>query len=74
MRRDIERRINALEEKVKPPMVRSWVDLMLDEDEKLELSPEFRAQLEDSLDCSKYIQPTVFTSFFQTLSSSQIFL
>ena len=48
MRRDIERRINALEEKVKPPMVRSWVDLMLDEDEKLELSPEFRAQLEDS--------------------------
>ncbi len=45
LKKNIERRIAALEEKVKSRVISSWVDLMLCEDDEVELSPEFGASL-----------------------------
>jgi hypothetical protein len=51
MRRDLEYRLEVLEEKAKPRVISTLVDLVIyaneDSDEEVELSPEMAALVED---------------------------
>jgi len=45
MRRDLAKRLEALEAKAKPRVISSWVDFMMCEDDEVELSPELQELL-----------------------------
>jgi len=45
MRRDLVKRLEVLEAKVKPRVISSWVDFMMCEDDDVELSPELQELL-----------------------------
>jgi hypothetical protein len=45
MRSSLERRLSQLEADSKSQMISSWVELMLDEDDARDLSPEFERDL-----------------------------
>lgn len=48
MRRDLVKRLGALEAKAKPRIISTWVDLMMweDDDLEVELSPEMQELVE----------------------------
>ena len=46
MRRDLAKRLEALEAKTKPRVISSWVDFMMCEDDEVELSPELQELVE----------------------------
>ena len=46
MRRDLAKRLEALEAKTKPRVISSWVDFMMCEDDDVELSPELQELVE----------------------------
>jgi hypothetical protein len=46
VRRDLAKRLEALEAKTKPRVISSWVDFMMCEDDEVELSPELQERVE----------------------------
>ncbi|OPY56199.1 MAG: hypothetical protein A4E49_00286 [Methanosaeta sp. PtaU1.Bin112] len=50
MIRQFMRRLDSLETTAKPPMISTWVEFMVDEDHKSDLSPEFSISLEQLLE------------------------
>ena len=46
MRRDLAKRLEALEAKTKPRVISYWVDFMMCEDDEVELSPELQELVE----------------------------
>jgi hypothetical protein len=46
VRRDLAKRLEALETKAKPRVISSWVDFMMCEDDEVELSPELQELVE----------------------------
>jgi hypothetical protein len=46
VRRDLAKRLEALETKAKPRMISTWVDFMMCEDDEVELSPELQELVE----------------------------
>jgi hypothetical protein len=46
VRRDLAKRLEALEAKTKPRVISSWVDFMMCEDDEVELSPELQELVE----------------------------
>ena len=46
MRRDLAKRLEALEAKAKPRVISTWVDFMICEDDEVELSPELQELVE----------------------------
>jgi hypothetical protein len=46
VRRDLAKRLEALEAKTKPRVISSWVDFMMCEDDEVELSQELQELVE----------------------------
>jgi len=46
VRRDLAKRLEALETKAKPREISTWVDFMMCEDDEVELSPELQELVE----------------------------
>ena len=50
IRRDLAKRLEALEAKAKPGAISTWVDFMMCEDDEVELSPELQEFVEMAAD------------------------
>ena len=53
MRRNLVKRLEALEAKAKPRVISTWVDFMMCEDDEVELSPDLQELIEEACEPSR---------------------